>query len=220
LSNLADGTTYNVSVIARNDIGESTASSTTFTTAGVPAAPLSVTAVSGGNNSSVISWRAPTSNGGSTILNYDVLLNGEVVCSATTSLSCNVSGLSDATTYTVSVIARNAIGESLGAFTTFTTADAPVVDPQPSGNTPNSVDQTPEANPGAAISPNPDIDPSEQDPDSGSGSAGEEYSEVEPVSPSSWLAGFLALATLLIGLALFGVMFVRRRRRNRQLEIE
>jgi hypothetical protein len=30
----------------------------------------------------------------------------------------------------------------------------------------------------------------------------------------------LALATLLIGLALFGVMFVRRRRRNRQLEIE
>jgi hypothetical protein len=52
----------------------------------VPTIPTSVSAVSGSRKASVISWGTPSYSGGSPITGYDVLVNGNVVCSAITEI--------------------------------------------------------------------------------------------------------------------------------------
>ena len=76
-----------------------------------PTAPVSVTAVAG-DASAVVSWSAPESDGGSAITGYTVTARpGGATCEAVTT-TCTVTGLSNGTAYTVSVIARNEIGPS------------------------------------------------------------------------------------------------------------
>jgi hypothetical protein len=75
-----------------------------------PDAPTGVSATSGGNASTTVSWTAP-SDGGSAITSYTATSNAGQTCTSTTT-SCSVSGLADATSYTFTVTATNLIGTS------------------------------------------------------------------------------------------------------------
>ena len=87
----------------------------------VPGAPTDVSAVAG-SASAQVSWTAPTNSGGSSITRYVVTSSsgptGVKTCS-TTSTTCNVTGLSNGTNYTFTVIARNATGDSLASNPSF-----------------------------------------------------------------------------------------------------
>jgi hypothetical protein len=76
-----------------------------------PDAPTGVTATTGGSKSSTVSWIVPSTDGGSTIDLYTVTSNRGQTCTTVTT-SCSVTGLSDATTYTFTVTARNSVGTS------------------------------------------------------------------------------------------------------------
>ena len=76
----------------------------------VPGPPAGVTA-SPGYASATVSWRPPSSDGGSPITNYRVTLSpGSEFCKSGEATSCTVTGLKTGTTYTVSVRARNKKG--------------------------------------------------------------------------------------------------------------
>lgn len=76
-----------------------------------PSAPTSVSATSGGNGASKITWIAPTNNGGGDITSYLVSSSGGQTCASVT-LSCSISGLTNGTSYTFTVKATNSSGAS------------------------------------------------------------------------------------------------------------
>lgn len=76
-----------------------------------PGPPTSVSATSNGTQQSIISWSAPTSDGGSVITGYTVTSNSGGTCTTSTT-SCTVTGLTDGTSYTFTVTATNALGAS------------------------------------------------------------------------------------------------------------
>ena len=80
----------------------------------VPAAPRSVVAVPG--NQSVTTYWSPAFGGGVAVSGYVVTVNpGDLTCAThgrSPATSCTVSGLQDGLTYSASVVATNAIGES------------------------------------------------------------------------------------------------------------
>ena len=79
---------------------------------GVPGAPTGVSALAG-NGEAAISWTAPTSNGGYAITGYTVTASpGGLTCNTTGATSCTITGLSNGTSYTFTVIATNSIGNS------------------------------------------------------------------------------------------------------------
>jgi hypothetical protein len=139
---LLDATAYTVSVQAQNAIGTSptaTAVATTLAAFTVPGAPTGVTAV-GGQNSIVVTWVAPVSDGGSVLTSFQVtgvagtstVSCGTVAASATT---CTLTGLSAATAYAVSVEAANVVGTSVAGTATATTLVAISVPGAPTGVT-------------------------------------------------------------------------------------
>jgi hypothetical protein len=75
-----------------------------------PDAPTGVSATSGGNASTTVSWTAP-SDGGSAITGYTATSNAGQTCSSATT-SCSVTGLTNGTPYTFIVTATNTIGTS------------------------------------------------------------------------------------------------------------
>lgn len=97
-----------------------------------PDAPTGVSATSGGNASTTVSWTAP-SDGGSVITGYTATSNAGQTCSSTTT-SCSITGLTNGTSYTFTVTATNSIGVSdpSSASSPITPA-APVVTPPSSG---------------------------------------------------------------------------------------
>jgi len=117
VNGLTNGTAYTVDVFATNTAGNgpaSTRSAAVTPTATVPGAPT-LGAVTAGNGSATVTWTAPANNGGSAITGYDVRVfagttlfkTGPAPASPTSLL---VTGLTNGTTYTFDVAARNATG--------------------------------------------------------------------------------------------------------------
>ena len=95
----------------------------------IPAPPTDVT-VSGGRTELAVSWTAPVFDGGSSLTGYLVTATSVGGASVSTSVgtvtSATVSGLADATTYTVTVAAQNLIGTgSASGAATATTYGSP-----------------------------------------------------------------------------------------------
>ncbi len=122
VNGLTNGTSYTFSVRATNGTGTSSASpaSNSVTPSTTPGAPTSVTGYAG-NNSATVSWNAPLTNGGSPVLGYTVTANpGGNVCTTNGALSCTVTSLTNGTSYTFTVIATNANGNSIASAPTAT----------------------------------------------------------------------------------------------------
>jgi uncharacterized protein (TIGR02145 family) len=115
VTGLTNGTAYTFTVVATNAIGNSspsTASSAVTPSAPtVPGPPTSVTAV-GGNAQATISFTAPASNGGSPITGYTVTSSPGGITGTGSGSPITVSGLTNGTNYTFTVVATNAIGNS------------------------------------------------------------------------------------------------------------
>ena len=76
----------------------------------VPGAPTGLKATPG-NATAVVKWTAPANNGGSAITGYTVTTTpGSKTCTTTGAKTCTVHSLTNGTTYTVSVKAKNAKG--------------------------------------------------------------------------------------------------------------
>jgi len=95
-----------------------------------PGAPTQLAATISGS-SLLISWGASTFDGGATISDYRVAVNGTPLCVTLAASRCTLGGLQLGTTYTVSVAAKNSVGVGVAATTTVQTAPRPVAPPAP-----------------------------------------------------------------------------------------
>ncbi len=114
LTGLTNGTTYSVTVKAKDAAGNVSAASgagtlKTLDTA-APSAPTGVGATNVTPTSATINWTASTDNVG--VTGYEVYLNGAATPVATTTgaTTANLTGLSPQTTYAVTVKAKDAAG--------------------------------------------------------------------------------------------------------------
>lgn len=76
-----------------------------------PTAPLSVVAV-GGINSATVSFAPPTNDGGTPVTGYRVISNTGQVLATGVASPINITGLTAGTSYTFTVVATNAVGDS------------------------------------------------------------------------------------------------------------
>jgi outer membrane protein OmpA-like peptidoglycan-associated protein len=110
VNGLSNDKRYSFTVSATNRIGTGpSSSSASQTTAGAPGAPGGVSAEAG-NASATVSWTAPSSNGGSPVTGYKVTSSPGSKSCFTSTLSCTVHGLTNGTSYTFTVMAKNAAG--------------------------------------------------------------------------------------------------------------
>ncbi|MCC5952025.1 MAG: S-layer homology domain-containing protein [Acidimicrobiia bacterium] len=110
----------------------------------LPGAPTAVAAVPG-NAQAIVGWAAPASDGGSPVTGYTVTADpGSATCGTTTELSCTVSGLTNGTSYTFTVVATNWVGDSppsepsdpVAPHATATTSECGVTEPGPFSDVP------------------------------------------------------------------------------------
>jgi|GEM_PF-2456803 len=87
-----------------------------------PSAPVKVRATSNANTQSVVTWIAPTSNGGSALTGYSLVAKdltvarrGGQTCTTTGLTTCTVAGLTNGDQYVITVSATNAVGTGNGA---------------------------------------------------------------------------------------------------------
>jgi len=138
---LTNGTTYNIVMRVLNAAGWSNVSNTISAYPYIaPGSPTNASATPG-NQSITVSFSPPTSDGGSTITNYDYTLNNgtsyTVRSPASVASPLVISGLTNGTQYSVRIRAINEAGpgavapSGLNPFfvTPRTTASAPTVDP-------------------------------------------------------------------------------------------
>ena len=112
ITGLANGTSYTFTSTASNSTGSSSASpaSSAVTPATVPDAPTNIVAIAGNTQASV-SFTAPATNG-SAITIYTVTSSPGGFTATGSASPIIVTGLSNGTEYSFTVIARNAIGNS------------------------------------------------------------------------------------------------------------
>ena len=147
ITGLGVGKTYIFRVAAKNSVGygPNSADSTAYTTnasATVPETPTAVSAGSATTTSLVVSWTAPSVDGGASITDYWLQYssnNGSTwetfTATASSTTSRTVTGLSANTSYVFRVAAKNSVGygpfstPSTAASTSANAAPAPVPDP-------------------------------------------------------------------------------------------
>jgi predicted acyl esterase len=118
ITGLTNGTTYTFAVSAVNSLGTGPAavSPAVIVNPTVAGAPTSVSAKTG-NASAAVTWKAPSSNGGSAITGYVVTPYIGSTAQApqtfnSTAVSQTVTGLTNGSTYTFTVAATNGVGTS------------------------------------------------------------------------------------------------------------
>jgi uncharacterized repeat protein (TIGR02543 family) len=99
-----------------------------------PDEPTSVVATTGEDAKSVVSWSAPTVDGGAPITGYTATSSGGQSC-VTVTTTCTVTSLANGTAYTFTVRATNAIGTGVASL-----ASSPIT---PSGPTTGGGDSAP-----------------------------------------------------------------------------
>jgi hypothetical protein len=131
VTGLTNGTGYTFTVVATNAIGDSLASdpSNAVTPVAVPAKPAAPTAV-GGDQSALVSWAAVSGNG-SPVTGYTVTSSPGGKTCTTAGLSCTVTGLTNGTAYTFTVVATNAVGDSLASDPSDAVTPVGGVEPEP-----------------------------------------------------------------------------------------
>ena len=140
LSNLKNGNTYTVSLVAQNSLGNSTASTSTAIPYTFPSTP-NLTSISGGNSSVTVSLDTTVFNGGNTYTTYYYSTdNGNTYSSTSGNVSnpYTISGLTNGNRYTVRLITTNYAGNSSPSnsltATAYTTPDKPIISSIISGN--------------------------------------------------------------------------------------
>lgn len=132
---LTNGQQYTVTVTATNTYGTSAASdAVTVTPRQVPDSPLNVAATPG-NTNAVITWDPPAWNGGVDVTGYRVTstpASSTCVVGVTLPLRCELTGMTNGTSYTVSVYAINNAGDSVAS-------DSVSVIPRTTPNSPANV---------------------------------------------------------------------------------
>ncbi len=114
VTGLTNGTSYTFSVTAGNSAGTGppSTSSSPVTPIGVPSEPIAVVATANERGALTVSWSPPSSNGGATVTAYAAVASpGNLNCQAS-STTCTITGLADATEYSVTVTAANQAGSS------------------------------------------------------------------------------------------------------------
>jgi hypothetical protein len=135
VTGLTNGSTYTFTVVATNAKGDSAPSdaSAPLTLPVAPDAPTNVTATPG-NAQATVTWTAPTSDGGATVTKYVVTPSGGAAPVEVTGnpapTTAAVTGLTNGTSYTFTVVAQNSAGSSVAsgpsaAVTPSTTPTAP-----------------------------------------------------------------------------------------------
>src|SRR5205823_350449 len=118
LTGLTNGTAYTFRVVASNAVGNSAPSLASNSVTPVapivltaPAAPTAVSATAG-NAQATISWSAPASDGGSAIPSRRSTARPAGASATVTGTSATLTGLTNGTAYTFTVVATNAVGNS------------------------------------------------------------------------------------------------------------
>ena len=130
VSGLKNGTAYTFEVRAVNSAGKGAASSTSATPVAPATVPGTVENLSAtpGDGQVVLSWSAPSSDGGSAITGYEARLDGstwEAVSGGADTRSQAVSGLTNGTEYTFEIRAVNSVGKGPASSTSATPATVP-----------------------------------------------------------------------------------------------
>lgn len=126
-------------VIVTNTNGQSAPNSLFTYTGTAPGAPQNVTATAG-DKQITVGWTAPASNGSSAITGYTVTCNpgGHTVTAGGSATSATVTGLTNGTAYTCTVVATNAVGNSAASGSASGTPKAAATAP----GAPTNVDAT------------------------------------------------------------------------------